>query len=350
MYNGATPVLPCLHRTTDFYGQKDETERSFTPFVDDIKHRGSSPGGPRVSRPVLQDRTNIQPLNDAEPAMRYKHQGVLSQSPPIFHDQVRTFRPMEAKLGFRFMPFSDEQPSKSLRPPHNDAYERMLAGFSPNYRGNTHLPRNRSADIPSDENCALFVIGLPPTITVTELLATVRDTGRVYATHINSPEPHKGHETCAAKLVFFERRAAEQFYVRHLLGGLHISDHPDFIAKVVWNRIKTAAPNHPKHYTRVLMIAGPAHVANPVFLTSYFESKLEFDIDEVFDRGSMGDRRLVEYRFGSFRCQAEAAKMAITREFADHGVQVWFGPDPCDVTAETDAVEFEDGRRHGAWN
>jgi hypothetical protein len=221
----------------------------------------------------------------------------------------------------------------------------MLAGFSPNYRGTIHLPRNRSADIPSDENCALFVIGLPPTITVTELLATIRNTGRVYATHINSPEPHKGHETCAAKLIFFERRAAERFYERNQLGGLQIPGHPGYISKVVWNRIKTAAPDHPKNYTRVLMIAGPVYIANSVFLTSYFKSKLDFDIDEVFDRGSMGERRLVEYRFGSFRCQAEAAKMAITREFADHGVQVWFGPDPCDAAAQTGPAEVGDAHR-----
>ncbi|OIW31824.1 hypothetical protein CONLIGDRAFT_629510 [Coniochaeta ligniaria NRRL 30616] len=344
-YNDATAVSPHRYSPTDFYGQENESERSFAPSVDDLKHRGSPLGGSRTYRPALQDRTNMQPLKKPEPAMQYKFQTVLVQPPPIYNDKLNSFRPMDTKLGIRLIPFSDEPSPKSPCPPLNEAYERMLAGFSPNYRGNIYLARNRSADIPDNENCALFVIGLSPTITVTELLAAVRDTGRVYATHINSPEPHKGHETCAAKLIFFERRAAERFYDRHVLGGLKIPGHPGYAAKVVWNRIKSAAPDHPKNYTRVLMVAGPVRVVNPVFLTAYFKSKLQFDIDEVFDRGSMGDRRLVEYRFGSFRCQAEAAKMSITREFADCGIQVWFGPDPCDAAAEAGSVEVEDARR-----
>lgn len=348
-HNGTAGVGHDRYFTTDFYCQDNTNKSSFVPFVDDPKHRGSPVGRAHIFRPALQDRTNMQPLSNLEPAMTFRPQGARAELSPMYKDQPKAFHPMEAKLGFHLAPFSDQHSPQALYPPQSEAYEKMLAGFSPNYRGNIHLPRNRSADIPSEENCALFIIGLPPTVTVTELLATIRDTGRVYATHINSPEPHRGHETCAAKLIFFERGAAERFYDRHLLGGLQIPGHPGYTSKVVWNRIKTAAPNHPKHYSRVLMIAGPAPVANPVFLTSYFEGKLEFDVDEVFERGGMGDRQLVEYRFGSFRCQAEAAKMAITREFADSGVQVWFGPDPCDVvrpvpetsTADVDASDLQ---------
>ena len=251
---------------------------------------------------------------------------------------------METKLGFRLMPIPGQlppHPSASLPSPLDDenaAYQRMLAGFSPNYRGNIALARNRSAAIPPTENCSLFVTGLPPSITVRQLLAAVRDTGRVYATHLNGPEPHKGHPTCAAKLVFFERAAAERFYDRHVQAGLRVDGYPGYVGKVVWNRIKTAAPDLPRHYTRVLMISGPAALADPEFLTGYFRSKLEFEVDEVFDRGAAGDRRLVEYRFGSFRCQAEAAKMALSREMGELGVQIWFGPDPCDTADDMGPV------------
>lgn len=246
---------------------------------------------------------------------------------------------MQTKLngsnGFSLLPIPFD-PSQSLFGPGNDAYQKMLAGFSPNYRGNINLARNRSADIPADQNCALFILGLPPHVTVTELLGTVRNAGRVYATHVNAPEPTKGHTTCAAKIIFFERRAAERFYDAHAASGLRIPGHPDFCARVVWNRIRTAASAAPRHHSRVLIIAGPAHVANPLALTAYFHSKFEFDVDEVVDRGGAASRRLVEYRFGSFRCQAEAAKIAIGRELADLGVQVWFGRDPCDVPSEPD--------------
>jgi hypothetical protein len=91
---------------------------------------------------------------------------------------------------------------------HKEAMELMLKGFSPNYRGDPDLARNQSADIPPDQNCSLFMVGLAPNLTTHELLAGIRDCGRVYATHINPPAPEKGHAFSAAKLVFFERKSA----------------------------------------------------------------------------------------------------------------------------------------------
>jgi hypothetical protein len=76
------------------------------------------------------------------------------------------------------------------------------------------------------------------------------------------------------------------------------------------------------------MIAGPVSLVNLPALTSYFQSKIEFEIDEITDRGGNGDRRLIEYRFGSFRCQAESAKMAIVRELTDHGIPGLVRPGP----------------------
>jgi hypothetical protein len=362
--------------TQGFYRREDRTEHSskgIKPFVDGLEHHVSPQlEHPHHSfRPALKDRTNLEAFRGAQQTTEYDHENIATQArpaydrmsesiaqhkyqnvqninrpPPVYEAHPKIFRPMETKLGFRLMPCSDYRSSQAMRPPPNDTYQRMLAGFSPNYLGNINLARNRSADIPASENCSLFIMGLPPTLTFTQLLATVRDTGRVYATHVNSPEPDKGHLTCAAKLIFFERRAAERFYDRHLQGGLRIPGHPGYVARVVWNRIKTAAPAQPRHYTRVLMVAGPATIANPAFLTAYFRSKLDFDVDEVFDRGAMGDRRLVEYRFGSFRCQAEAAKMSVTREMGDLGVQVWFGPDPCDVVSDISPVGVGDAETH----
>ena len=90
---------------------------------------------------------------------------------------------------------------------HN-AHDLMLMGFSPNYRGDPNLARNQSAAIPAEANCSLFLVGLAPDLTTHELLAGIRDMGRVYATHINPPDPARGHVLSAAKVVFFERRAA----------------------------------------------------------------------------------------------------------------------------------------------
>lgn len=286
-----------------------------------------------------------------------------------------------------------------------EAITRIMAGFSPNYRGNINIERNRSAAIPEHENCSLFILGLPPNLTTRQLLAGIRGFGRIYATHINRPEPSRGHMTCAAKIIFFEREPAARFHAAHspenggfVVGGMR--------ARVLWNRIRTAAqPAGPpvsvvqgpswcpyqqqqqqqqqspsgsgfgnaaasaavaragRHRSRVLLIYGPSSFVNYHSLTAYFQSKLEFQIDEVFPLAvSSGpdDGVLLEYRFGSFRCQAEAAKMALTREYPDT-VKVWFGEDPCDALSSpasaprptatlglTSIMEEDEPRQEGA--
>jgi hypothetical protein len=247
-------------------------------------------------------------------------------------ESPRVFRPMESKLSKQNGLV--EQQLQGAFPPQQEAWARMIAGFSPNYRGNIGLPRNRSADIPAHLNCSLFILNLHADITTHELLANIRDAGRIYATHINAPEPDKGHGTCAAKVIFFERVSAERFYNRCQTTGFLIAGRPN-AGRVIWNRIRTAEHSGPRHQSRVLQIAGPPHIVNEKFLTAYFQTKLDFQIDEVMDVGGTPERRVVEYRFGSFRCQAEAAKMALAREWSEHDVKVWFGPDPCDVVVPT---------------
>ena len=216
-------------------------------------------------------------------------------------------------------------------PTLEEAVSRAGRGFSPNYRGNINLDRNRSANIPNSLNCSLFIVGLPPKLTAPELLRSIRDAGRVYATHINGPDPANGHFTSAAKVIFFERDAAARFYDRcQAVGGLSIPGHPE-VGRVLWNRIRTGEQAGHRSRTRVLIVAGDPGVVNEAFLTAYFRSKLNFQIDEVIDHGGgPAGRAIVEYRFGSYRCQAESARMSLGYEFASARVQVWFGPDPCD--------------------
>jgi hypothetical protein len=203
--------------------------------------------------------------------------------------------------------------------------------------GNIHIDRNKSANIPEHENCSLWLTRLPPNVTYTDLLAAIRDTGRVYQTHINRPVPDKGHHTSAGKIVFFDRASAERFFNWSANNGLAIPGYPGFTARVAWNRVLAAAVDGPstKDFSRVLLISGPKHMVNADFLTAYFRSKLDFNIDCIIDHGGDDYRATIEYRFGSYRCQAESAKMAITRELWQHNVQVWFWTDPCDVSADS---------------
>lgn len=257
------------------------------------------------------------------------------------HARPNFFRPMHG-VG------QDGQEHRVHRPQQASqlARQNMMRGFSPWYLGNTSLTRNKSADIPDHENCSLFLLGLPAKVTTHELLASIRDVGRIWAMHINPPELGKGHLTAAAKVIFFTRAAAERFWDRFAPTGFAVAAHPGCPpARVLWNRIKTGAQTGQGAgiKSRVLLIRGPDSFVNPDALSAYFDTKFKYQVDEIisllWDRGSRV--RLVEYRFGSYRCQAEAAKMALSREF-DAEVRVWYGTDPCDVRAEEEGKDAAD--------
>ncbi|KAK0672493.1 hypothetical protein QBC41DRAFT_216817 [Cercophora samala] len=446
-----------------------------------------------------------------------------SSSGPVVRAQEQGrpffFRPMECRTHRRLTEL--------------ESYDLMIKGFSPNYKGNPDLDRNRSATIPENMNCSLFLVGLPANLTTHELLAGVRNVGRVYATHINPPEPEKGHEQSAAKIVFFERSAAgmyplcvplvlsclpscvnrpskslgrpldylnmpqivmERFYHLTTTLGFRIPTRPppNHPVRVTWNRIRSAEVDVNGSKSRVLLISGPPHIVNEEHLREYFDGKLIYQVDEVivhhpgavpaalpappgsssggsaaglstgipsssggpapagllayndassgvpsggflprasfvaghsntssggsapssrpggyipgfndnFPGGSVpnvaghsntnpsagplipgninnsgasgfvpghtktvssissgghrassllgqlkGDRALIEFRFGSYRCQSEAARMALVREFREFGVLCEFGKDPCDrVEEEEQEQEVVEGK------
>lgn len=231
--------------------------------------------------------------------------------------------------------------------------DRLAAGFSPWYRGDINLRNNQSENIPDDQNCSLFIVNLPPTLTTHELLGAIHKmgpSGRIYAVHINAPELMRGHPGCAAKVVFFKRDVAHAFYMKCTSDdpqspGLRVNGHP---ARVMWNRIKTSERQHlsESNASRVLLIAGSPEFVNPRTLTDFFNTKLQFQVDRIIThvRGTpYGEDAVVEYRFGSFRCQAQAAKMALTRELPH--IRCFFGMDPLEPHAWTplEYYHFENG-------
>lgn len=96
---------------------------------------------------------------------------------------------------------------------------------------------------------------------------------------------------------------------------------------MTWNRIRSAEVDVGGHKSRVLLVSGPPDIVNRQFLMSYLDTKMQYQVDDVLHRGANpdGTRVLLEFRFGSFRCQAEAARMALAREFRDLGVLCEYG-------------------------
>lgn len=211
----------------------------------------------------------------------------------------------------------------------HEVQERMRAGVSTAYRGHPTRPRNVSADIPDDENCAFWITGLPPTCTVKMLLSAISGFGKIYATHINPPDGRLPFGTAAAKVILFRLSAARAFFREYEFKPLLVDG---FLAIVRRNRIRAAKLD--RKSSRVLVITGPKEVVDWGYLQGAFRNRFVYDLDEVVTLWENGELRSLEVRFGSARAQAEAAYQLLrptAGPFANVGV--WYGHDPCDPEA-----------------
>ncbi|RKL45861.1 hypothetical protein BFJ72_g3408 [Fusarium proliferatum] len=204
--------------------------------------------------------------------------------------------------------------------------------FSDNYKGE-HNTRNASAlSLTPEQNCALWLTNLPPDVTHHELLGQIRNVGRIWCSVINEPDWER-HETAAAKVVFFTPGPAQLLLSKSLTQGISVRGFP---VRVTHNRDKYGEQGILGPASRVLIITGKSTFVNPSSLTEFFEERFVFEVDEITELivqgdASKGGRSVVEYRFGSFRCQAQMGKMALEKDRPQGFEKVEFGEDPCEV-------------------
>jgi len=197
---------------------------------------------------------------------------------------------------------------------------------SSNYQGDKTAWSNYSADIPDDENCSLWVLGLPGNVTYAEFLGAIRDVGKVYICFINSPTTK--HSTAAAKLVFFTRSQAEKMLKLMNNGDIFVMGQQ--ITNARWNKIKKASYYNPEH-SRAIRITGPVQLMDFGYFEMFFNLRFTYQLDCRLEVACEEPGKVTqEWRFASLRCQAAAAKMAIERELKNI-YEVSWAPDPCDV-------------------
>ncbi|KAK3400206.1 hypothetical protein B0T20DRAFT_496580 [Sordaria brevicollis] len=204
-------------------------------------------------------------------------QGQAGSSKSAGRSGRREFRPMDAVLNGRPLTAEEKEARKAR-------------GFSENYLGNYKNVHNKPADIPDEENCSLYITGLPIDVTVKDILDDIRDIGKVFSLHIS---PRRDcHSHAAAAITFFTRKAAERFLRRfetkdtpsirwggavanpgRILGRLPVN--------IVWNQIKAAPFAEPENVTRVIQVEGPSDIVNEEFLLSFFRSKCRFDLEST---------------------------------------------------------------------
>ncbi|KAI0020235.1 hypothetical protein F4780DRAFT_792126 [Xylariomycetidae sp. FL0641] len=241
--------------------------------------------------------------------------------------------------------------------------------MSPNYRGNPLLAGNQSAAIPHAENTSLWVTGLPARTTYHGLLGALAGRGgKVFATVINGAGD--GHATAAAKLTFFRHADAARVLAGLNAGALRVDGGDEEETNTVlarWNRVRTRefpvpATGTRRPPSRVVHVRGPPRFVNPGCLGRFFGDRFFYQLDCIVSHGVLrrrsdddtsttsttdaatGGQQLhaeYEYRFASWKCQAEFASMALRRERPD--VRVWYGRDPCEVVGEVGKMQRGEG-------
>ncbi|RYP88846.1 hypothetical protein DL769_000212 [Monosporascus sp. CRB-8-3] len=186
-------------------------------------------------------------------------------------------------------------------------------------------------DLPDRMNTALWITGLPSDCTHQDVLAQLRHIGKVYSLHINKPiegpDPTKPLKpNCAASLAFFTAEAAQIFLQRCKLAPFRVKGRRAFVRP---NQNKVA-PYYDYAVSRVLIIQGLREYVTVEWLSWYLTDVINmfWDTDRTFLQEIGAENRL-EWHFGSWKSQAEAAHRAIYDKLGEW-MTVWYGRDPCE--------------------
>ncbi|TFB05260.1 hypothetical protein CCMA1212_003245 [Trichoderma ghanense] len=315
-----------LHAHGDLYAQKiarvnalRQVAAQTQPVGPPICHQRHPT--PITTTPIAAHHLHhAMPLHAPLPAPAWNFHPGGPRQPRHQHQPPQGFLPMQAVM--------QQTPAAAFTSPSSPDGSSSSSRFSSRYRG-MHADANASAEhLDPEENCALWLTNLPPAVTVHELLGAIRNVGRVWCTYINYPD-FAVHQTAAAKVVFFTPEAAQQLLAISWTRGLFVSDYR---VKVSHNRIKYGSHAvQGAKVSRCLIITGNADFVNPEELFKYFKGLFIFQLDEIIPLIRAGNRAVVEFRFGSYRCQAQMGKMSLEKNRQDGVEKVEFGDDPCEV-------------------
>lgn len=167
-------------------------------------------------------------------------------------------------------------------------------GIDPNYHGEFNEKSIEDRFIPEDENTAVFVKYIDPSVSDEEIFAAIQE-GGVYSFCKKDPKPPK-FPYCGATLAFNTRTAAIHFLDRSnnsgiFLGGRRVEVVPSFIPCRGLELDKS-------HQTRVLKIVGPEELINADEIEKKFRQKIVFGLVKRPEWVRDG-KKTVEFHFHS---------------------------------------------------
>ncbi|KAI0878245.1 hypothetical protein GGS24DRAFT_487342 [Hypoxylon argillaceum] len=226
-----------------------------------------------------------------------------------------------------------------------------LTPNSSNYRGDLTNPRNRSANIPDEENCGTWWTNLPVDCTYQMLFDSMRNIGAISHAVINPPLGV--HGTSAAKVEFFERASVDRLLTQaangHIRGHIRVGGR---IPHIALNRIKIAAHSNQVspdqgnggRGSRVLQVIGDPHIIRLDRLEALLDdprNRVIYGLERARTFNRPGGLQCVEFRFASYAVQAVRARDVFLAQkgrtdIPVHERAMWadvmcvFGPDPCE--------------------
>jgi hypothetical protein len=223
----------------------------------------------------------------------------------------------------------------------------MIPHSNTNYRGDLNNPRNQSADIPEEENCATWWRELPAHCTYQMLFDSMRNVGAISHAHINVAGG--SHNTSAAKVEFMDRASVERLMAQVQARQISVGGR---VPIVTMNRIRVPAqPNeHPTnqgnggHGSRVLVVRGPAGVIRQDLLEALLQAgpnKVSYGLERATASVLDDGRHQIEFRFASYIVQAVRARGVFLAQRRNpslnegdrslwEAVSCQFGQDPCE--------------------
>lgn len=204
-------------------------------------------------------------------------------------------------------------------------------GQAPGFPEQPRAPWGKAAGpkVSEDVNCCVYIERLHPETTYADLFEVL--IGKIYKTHITPPNGR--YNTAAAKVGFFWREDALNFFNQVRSGQLYIKKCQVPICKWNWDGYNEAGLKHnPAFHSRVLIIKGPYKMMSLDLFEEKFKNLIHYDLEAKFETPcSDSDKVKYEFRFGSVPSQSEAAMMIMQREPEWQGIyQASFGPDPCE--------------------
>ncbi|KAI3325599.1 hypothetical protein HD806DRAFT_552859 [Xylariaceae sp. AK1471] len=222
-----------------------------------------------------------------------------------------------------------------------------LPADNTNYRGDLSNPRNQSANIPEEENCATWWTNLPANCTYQMLFDSMRNVGAI--SHANINPPNGSHSTCAAKVELMDRASVERLWVQAQTRQIKVGGR---VPTITMNRIRVPAqPNeHPPNQgnggrgSRVLVVTGPPQIVRRDRLEAILGegvNKVKYGLESANTSVLADGRHQIEFRFASYIVQAVRARgvFLAKKRSGDlneeeralwEGVVCQFGPDPCE--------------------